>query len=493
MADILLTHSYFMKFDIKQWRTMQPYAPLGTLYAAAVLRGAGMSVAFFDTMFASSENELTRAIDLHHPSAVVIYEDSFNYLTKMCLERMRTAAFRMIDISKRAGCRVVVTGSDASDNVMQYLEKGADYLIFGEGENTLQELCSRLISGKETDLGSVEGISFLSHGTAVRTAPRQPVRDLDSFPFPAWDLVDLDTYRRAWSRHGYFSMNIVTTRGCPFGCNWCAKPIYGRGYNSRSPNNVVDEIEWLKKVYRPDHLWFCDDIFGLKPGWIEEFREAVLRKNVRIEYKCLSRPDLLLKENSFDALAASGCRTVWIGAESGDQRILDAMEKGTTVEQIREATRRLKERRIKVGYFLQFGYPGEKYDMIKKTMAMVRDERPDEIGISVSYPLPGTKFYDIVRSRIGNKHNWYDSDDLALLFPGEFRPDFYVTLHRIVHQRHRLRRILSGNERLTPRTIAALVYTLLRLPYSAVMLKFKRRQNPRRFNLPDTFNYGRGR
>lgn len=490
MPDILLTHSYFMRFDSKQWRTMQPYAPLATLYAAAVLREAGMSVALFDPMFSSSEEDLASAIRKHKPKIVATYDDSFNYLTKMCLERMRSAAFRMIDISKRAGCQVVVFGSDASDHVKEYLDNGADFLIVGEGEITLREICSGLLAGNAIDLESVKGVAYLSNGMVVRTAPRPAVTDLDSFPFPAWDLVDVGAYRRMWSRHGYFSMNIVTTRGCPFGCNWCAKPIYGRVYNSRSAKNVADEIKWLVKVYHPDHLWFCDDIFGLKPGWIGKFSEEITRRNIKINYKCLSRPDLLLKEDSFDALAASGCRTVWIGAESGDQRVLDAMEKGTTVEQIKEATRRLKERGIQVGYFLQFGYPGEKYDMIKETLALVHDAMPDEIGISVSYPLPGTKFHQRVRNRIGNKRNWYDSDDLALLFPGEFRPDFYVTLHRLTHQRHRLRKILSGGERLTPRSIAALLFNLIRLPYSMAMLRLKRRRNPERFDFLDAFDHG---
>ena len=468
---------------------MQPYAPLGTLYAAAVLRQAGMDVALFDPMFSSSEEELASAIRMHRPHIVVIYDDSFNYLTKMCLERMRNAAFRMIEISNRSGCQVVVSSSDASDHPRQYLEQGADYLVVGEGEMTLRELCSGLLSGKAIDSELIDGVSLLSNGMFIQARSRPPVRDLDLFPFPAWDLVDVDTYRRMWSRHGYFSMNIVTTRGCPFGCNWCAKPIYGRGYNSRSPDNVVDEIEWLKEVYRPDHLWFCDDIFGLKPGWIERFSEEISRRNVKINYKCLSRPDLLLKENSFGWLARSGCRAVWIGAESGDQRVLDAMEKGTTVDQIREATRRLKERGIKVGYFLQFGYPGEKYDMIKETLALVHDEMPDEIGISVSYPLPGTKFHQKVKNRIGSKRNWYDSDDLALLFPGEFRPDFYVALHRFAHHRHRLRKIMSGGEPLTPRTMAAFAFNLMRLPYSALMLRLKRRRNPERFDFLDEISH----
>ena len=357
MADVLLTHSYFMRFDRKQLRTMQPYPPLGTLYAASVLRNSGITVALFDSMLAESEFELEDYIRRYSPRVVAIYDDSFNYLTKMCLERMRIAAFRMVEIAKKNNCIVVVSSSDSADHIEEYLSQGADYVIKGEGEITLLELCTNILKSPLSDLNEIAGLSFSDNGCVIETKPRRPIKDLDSLPFPAWDLVDVERYKKHWQPYGYFSMNVVTTRGCPFGCNWCAKPIYGRGYNSRSPKNVVEEMVFLKKHYNLDHIWFCDDILGLKLGWIDEFQKEVELSGLKIRYKCLSRPDLLIKENSFSKLEASGCETVWMGAESGAQKILDAMEKGTTVDQIREATRKLKEEGIRVGYFLQFGYP----------------------------------------------------------------------------------------------------------------------------------------
>ena len=211
-------------------------------------------------------------------------------------------------------------------------------------------------------------------------------------------------------------MNVATSRGCPYHCNWCAKPIWGQRYHVRSPENVAAEIAWLKSTYRPDHIWFADDIFGLKPGWVEQFAVEVEAHDARVPFKSLQRVDLLQKGTTVEALQRSGAQRVWVGAESGSQKILDAMEKGTRVEQIYEAARKLRAAGIEVGFFLQFGYPGETREDIERTLQMVRDCRPDDIGMSVSYPLPGTRFFAAVQHELGAKQNWQDSEDLAMLY-----------------------------------------------------------------------------
>jgi radical SAM superfamily enzyme YgiQ (UPF0313 family) len=262
---------------------------------------------------------------------------------------------------------------------------------------------------------------------------------LDKLPFPAWDLVDIQKYKNIWlKRHGYFSMNMVTTRGCPYHCNWCAKPILGQRYNSRSPENVVAEMKWLKGNFAPDHIWFADDILGLKPNWIERFAKLLQEADAIIPFKCLQRADLV-NEKTATALAKAGCKTVWIGAESGSQKILDAMDKGDTVEDIYNAAQVLRANGIEVGFFLQFGYPGETWNDVQKTLKMVRECAPDDIGISVSYPLPGTKFYERVKLELGEKQNWMDSEDLAMLYRGVFPTEFYRVLHKRVHYEFRLR------------------------------------------------------
>jgi anaerobic magnesium-protoporphyrin IX monomethyl ester cyclase len=441
VSRVLVGQSYYLRFDPKLQKAMQPYPPLGSLYAAAVLRERGHEVAVFDAMLASSEQEWADALERHRPHVALLYEDNFNYLSKMCLLRMRTAAFRMLEMASAAGCTAVVCGSDATDNAQPYLDHGAEYVILGEGEATLSVLLDRIAAGDSAGSREVRGLTFLGpNGRLATTGRRENIKNLDALPFPAWDLIDIDRYQQAWARHGYFSMNMCTTRGCPFHCNWCAKPIWGQRYNVRSPENVVDELEALLATYSPSHISFVDDIFGLRPGWLRAYADAVRSRGVVTPFKCLSRADLLLRDGEVEALRDAGCETVWIGAESGSQKILDAMEKGTRVEQIIEASRRLREADIRCGFFLQFGYPGEGPEEIAATRRLVRVCGPDDIGISVSYPLPGTGFYERVRTELGEQRNWVDSEDLSMLYEGPFSTNYYRRLHRVVHKEFRLRR-----------------------------------------------------
>ena len=437
--DVLIGQSYFLRFDPTLWAAQRPYPPLGALYAAACVREAGHRVALFDAMLAESEAEWTRALDAHRPRVAVLFEDSFNYLSKMCLLRMREAALTMI----RAACArkvvVVIAGSDATDHPASYLDAGAFAVIAGEGELTLVDVIDRIERG-ETDLRDVPGVVVRHDGELRRTSARPIVRDLDGLPRPAWDLVDIDRYRAVWTaRHGHFSLNIATTRGCPFHCNWCAKPIYGQRYTARRPDAVADEVAWVRAAYGPDHLWITDDIFGLKPGWVSSYADALEARAAVVPFKCLMRADNVTADVAA-ALRRAGCRTVWIGAESGSQRILDAMEKGTRVEQIEAATQVLRSEGIEVCFFLQFGYPGETLVEIEQTLDMVRRCEPDDIGISVSYPLPGTPFFERVRAQLGEKQHWVDSADLDMMYRAEYAPEFYRALHSLVHARFRLQR-----------------------------------------------------
>jgi anaerobic magnesium-protoporphyrin IX monomethyl ester cyclase len=449
-ADVLFGQAYFLRFDPKLWEARQPYAPLGALYAASYVRDAGYRVALFDAMLAASELEWAAALDAQRPRFAVIYEDNFNYLSKMCLLRMRQAALTMIDLARTRGITTIVAGADATDHPATYLDGGADVVVAGEGEVTLVDLLDALAGTEAGAVNEDERLAALKRvnglwlrgadGRHFRTPAREIIRNLDSLPLPAWDLVDVERYRSLWrARHGYFSMNMVTTRGCPYHCNWCAKPIYGQRYNARSPEHVVEEMAWLKRTYAPDHLWIADDIFGLKPGWIERFATLVREKDAAIPFKCLLRADQVTPAVA-RALRAAQCRSAWIGAESGSQRILDAMEKGTCVDQIANATGLLHGAGIDVGFFLQFGYPGETREDIDRTLQMVRDCAPDDIGVSVSYPLPGTTFYQRVQAQLGQKQNWVDSNDLAMMYHATYVPDFYRALHGLVHAEFRARR-----------------------------------------------------
>lgn len=442
-----------------------PYPPLATLYAMAYLRENGFDVKLFDTQFCESASEINKTIDDYNPDVFVIYDDGFNYLTKMCLTNMRHAAFYMLHYAKGKGCKTLVSSSDATDNCKEYTLNGADAIIIGEAEQTLLEICNAL--QKKQELTNITGIAYLSGNQVVNTPKRTILKNLDELPQPAWDLLDITSYKSMWLKnHGYFTLNFVTTRGCPYKCNWCAKPIYGNRYNTHSAENIVLQIKKLQNKFGFTHIWFADDIFGLKPNWLKEFNYHIQKQEVKIKYKIQSRADLLLEDENITHLAESGCEKVWMGAESGSQKILDAMDKGITVEQIYTAAKLLKKHAIKVALFLQFGYLDETIEDINKTINMVKDIMPDEIGASVSYPLPGTKFYDKVKEQLIKKSNWIDSDDLDLMFKNTYSPAFYKVLHRYIHKQYRKRLSLQSFKKIkTLRISKTDIYNIASIGY----------------------------
>jgi anaerobic magnesium-protoporphyrin IX monomethyl ester cyclase len=434
MADVLLTHSYHLFYDRKQTRKMQPYPPLGTLYAAALLRNAGVSVAVFDTMLNDPE-EFQRAVARHRPKVVVVYEDNFNFLSKMCLTRMREVAYQILEYSQRAGATVLINGSDSSDHALEYLQQGFRCVLLGEAEWTLVEAIAHLLKNDDEGLTRVSGLAYLNEAKdqVVRTGHRELIRDLDQLPFPSRDLIQVEQYRSAWkAAHGFFSLNIVASRGCPYRCNWCAKPIYGDSYSVRSASSIAEEMRYLKHDLGVEHLWFADDIFGLRPKWVRDLAAEVEKRDAAIPFKMQTRVDLMSRDN-VRALRRAGCAEAWMGVESGSQKILDAMDKGTRVEQIAKARENLKREGIRACYFLQFGYSGENWRDIQSTIKLVHDTRPDDIGVSVSYPLPGTKFYERVQAQLGAKTNWSDSEDMDMMFQGAYTNQFYRALHDALH------------------------------------------------------------
>jgi radical SAM superfamily enzyme YgiQ (UPF0313 family) len=427
--DVLLTHSNHIFSDEKQCRKMQPYPPLQTLLAAAVLRESGLAVQVCDVALDSPKDALANAIREAAPCLLMVCEDDFNFLTKMCLSRNRELAFWTAGLARAYGCPAAVHGSDATDRIEEYLDAGFSYVLIGEVEETLRELAT----GRPPE--QVAGLAYreLSTGKTCHTPPRMLRTQLDALPMPAWDLISLDRYRELWlSHHGYFSLNMVSSRGCPFHCNWCAKPIWGNSYHVRSAISVAGEMLYLKTRYAPDHIWFADDIFALSAHWTEEFADAVEQLRARIPFKMQSRCDLMTRKTVAE-LKRAGCSDVWMGAESGSQRILDAMEKGTKAQQIHQACENLRRYEIQTGLFLQFGYPGETWDDIESTIRMLRAAKPDDVGVSVTYPLPGTKLHQLVSSELGKKTNWTESGDLSMMFRGNFSTELYRALARAIH------------------------------------------------------------
>lgn len=437
---ILVAHSYYLRNDPKQLERMRPYPPLATLLVGALVRKHGHDIAFFDATFADGVSEFVAKLDEVRPDIVGILEDNFNFLTKMCTIRAREATLAMVSAAADRGCRVAVNGSDASDHPEMYLAAGADAVIAGEPELTFLALADAWTRDPASRIDEIPGLMLSDGPCGLKHTPRRSsIRELDDLPLPAWDLVDATAYESAWrDAHGRFSWNVVTSRGCPYGCNWCAKPIFGRRYAQRSPAVVAQELRHLKDTVHPDHIWFADDIFGLTAEWILDFAREVRIRDARIPFMMQSRANLMTP-TVVSALAAAGAEEVWMGVESGSQRILNAMDKGTTVEDVRTATRALKAHGIRACWFIQLGYPSETWEDLEMTRDVIRDEQPDDIGVSVAYPLPGTKFYESVRSKLGAQHNWEHTGELAMLFQGTYTTAFYRELRDALHEQGRSR------------------------------------------------------
>jgi anaerobic magnesium-protoporphyrin IX monomethyl ester cyclase len=433
LADILITHSYHLPYDPKQLRRMQPYPPLGMLYAATALREIGLSVVAFDSMLEEPAEGFRALLTAHRPGVVVVYEDDFNFLSKMCLTRMRDVAWQIARTAKASGAVTVVHGSDSTDNPALFLENGFDYVLCGEAEASLCSLSNSILRNEE--ISDIDGLVRLGpQGNIIRSK-----RHIASNPFwpklssPARNLIDLEPYRRAWKQaHGQFSLNIVASRGCPYKCNWCAKPISGSIFHLRSAAAVADEMLDLKRCARAEHIWFADDIFALDHRWVREFSDEVNKRDASLPFKIQSRANLMT-DTTVEHLRRAGCQEVWMGVESGSQGVLDAMDKGLSISSIIVARERLKRAGIRACYFLQFGYPGEYWPELQQTIALVRETRPDDIGISFSYPLPGTAFYERVRMQLGEKRNWSDSGDLCIMFKAAYKTEFYRAVRDALH------------------------------------------------------------
>jgi radical SAM superfamily enzyme YgiQ (UPF0313 family) len=437
MLSILVCHSYYLRLDQKQVVRAKPYPPLATLQVVAMLRKAGHQVSFFDAMLADGIDEYERLLQTGRPQLVLFYEDNFNFLSKMCLNAMRRAACDMMASARRAGARVIAAGPDVTDAPAPYLRSGADLALAGEGLSALLEVIPRLDANPQVDnaalIHGLSGIASLSGGKVLAGSGSKVVPISTDIGLAAWDLVDMERYRAMWLKaHGFFSLNMAASRGCPFRCNWCAKPIWGNQYLQRNATEVAMEMSYLKRTFNPDHIWFADDIFGFRVDWVAEFGAAAQAAGAKIPFSIQTRADLI-SERMASALRDSGCQEAWIGAESGSQRVLDAMNKGTTVDEIRVARDRLKSVGIRVGFFIQLGYMGEQLADILATRHLLDAARPDEIGVSVSYPLPGTKFYELVKAQLGGKTHWQESDDLEMMFHGTYTSDFYRAVRNLMH------------------------------------------------------------
>ena len=433
MPDLLLTHGYFLFDDPKELKIMKPYVPLGILYICSHLRSKGFDVEVFDTTF-SNLADLTQRLETETPSVLGIYA---NLMT-------RKKVVEIIRIARAAGWKIIVGGPEPGAYVREYLDNGADVVVLGEGEITMEELLVALKEGSAASLSKVNGIAFLADGHLHQTSPRTQIPDLDAQPWPARDAIDVGRYVKTWrDAHGKGSLSFITARGCPYRCRWCSHQVFGVTHRRRKPLAVVDEVEWLLSEYRPDMVWIADDVFTIHHGWLRQYTAEMRRRGLHIPFECISRADRLNDEVA-DMLAELGCFRVWIGSESGSQRILDAMDRGVTVGQVQSAVAACKTRGIQTGMFLMWGYEGEELQDIEATIEHVKRSDPDIFFTTVAYPIKGTPYHTRVADSLVQLKPWTETSDREIQMRGRKSNLFYESADRLLRDEVQLARMARG-------------------------------------------------
>jgi radical SAM superfamily enzyme YgiQ (UPF0313 family) len=306
----------------------------------------------------------------------------------------------------------------------------------------MEELLRALRDGSTDSHVRIPGIAFLDEsGLMHQTAPRAQIANLDAQPWPSRDAIDIKRYVRTWrDAHGTGSVSFITARGCPYKCRWCSHQVYGQTHRRRSAALVVDEVEWLLNEYAPDMAWVADDVFTIHHGWIRDYAAEMRRRSLRIPFECISRADRLNAE-MVDLLAELGCFRIWIGSESGSQRVLDAMERGVQIEQVQKAVELSRSRGIQSGMFLMWGYEGEELPDIEATIEHVKRSTPDIFFTTVAYPIKGTPYYDRVAAQLVQLKPWAESSDRELMIKGRHSRRFYEHADRLLRDEVALARL----------------------------------------------------
>ncbi len=413
--DVLLTHGYFLREDPHELEVMRPYPPLGLLYISAHLKERGFEPEIFDSTFQDSA-EFEAFVARVRPPVVGIY----------CNMMTRRNAVRMIPACRAAGARVVVGGPDPVSYPEDYLAAGADVVVIGEGEQTLEELIPHLASSGPEGMHEIQGIVYReSDGKLVRTPPRPYLADLDAQPFPDRSAIDIPAYMRVWSEHhGTSSVSLITARGCPYKCTWCSHAVYGYSHRRRSAANVAEELEQIVAAYRPDIVWYADDVFTIHRRWLLAYADELERRGLKVPFETISREDRL-NEEVVETLARMGCFRLWIGSESGSQRVLDAMQRRTNAERVREMVHLLQRHGIEAGMFIMLGYDGEELADLEATVEHLKLANPDQLLTTVAYPIKGTPYYDTVADRVRALKPWAEGSDRDLTVLGRHSRRFY--------------------------------------------------------------------
>ena len=417
---VLLTHGYSIWDDPHELATMRPYPPLGILYLSAYLKRVGVSVEVMDSTF-SRRDRFARRLQQARPPIVGIYT---NMMT-------RQNVLAMAAMARDAGSKVILGGPDPGNYAAEYLQHGADVVVIGEGEETLAAVVKAWGDGWNAEtLRDIAGIAFVDGGELVRTPSRAQVRDLDSLPWPDREAIELDAYIDTWRRHhGMGSVSLITARGCPFHCQWCSHAVYGHSHRRRSVGDVADEVEAILARWRPDMLWYADDVFTIHKKWFFRYADELERRNIRTPFETISREDRL-DEKIIRRLADIGCKRIWVGAESGSQRILDRMQRNTDAERVIEMVHLLQKHGIEAGMFIMLGYDGEEEQDLVDTVDVLQRAAPDVFLTTVAYPIKDTGYFDTVSDRIVANKDWLRGSDRDLTVAGRRSARYYANATR---------------------------------------------------------------
>ena len=414
--DVLLTHGYFIREDEKEKDIMRPYPPLGLLYISKYLKNNSIDVGLFDSTFSSFE-ALTTEILLKKPESIAIYT---NLMTKLNVIKLMKFIRKEDELNST---KIILGGPDVSYNYEKYLNAGADYIVIGEGEETMLELVKSIVSNDNCH--EIDGIAFKNEKEFFKNKPRQKIKNVDDLPQPDREGIDLNAYLEVWKKyHGQSTISISTQRGCPYTCKWCSTAVYGQSYRRRSAKLVADEVEELIEKYNPDSLWFVDDVFTVSHKWVTSLHLEFKRRGIKIAFECITRAERLT-DQVLEQLAEMGCSKIWIGAESGSQRIIDQMDRRVDINLVKDMILKTKTYGIDTGTFIMVGYPTETIEDIETTVNYLKAAKPDNFTITVAYPIVGTGLYSQIENKITSNLNWETSTDREIEFTRTYSRKFY--------------------------------------------------------------------
>lgn len=414
---ILFTHGYFLNEDEKEREIMKPYPPLGILYLSAYLEKNNFTNEVFDSTFSSFNNWVNYLLD-YKPDVIGIYT---NLMTKLNVLKM-IRFIKTHELLKK--CKVVLGGPEVGNHAVNFLKYGADIIVIGEGEETMLELI-QYFRYKDKQLDQVSGIVYLQNDAPVFNDERSKIKLIDDLPFPNRKKINLQLYFDAWkNKHGESALSMSTQRGCPYTCKWCSRAVYGQSYRRRSAKCVVEEIAEVQCNYKFDTIWFVDDVFTISHKWLNEFADEIAKRKIKTKYEIITRADRM-SEEVIQLLKQSGCFRIWIGAESGSQKIIDAMDRRVDVKQVREMIRLTKSYGLQAGTFIMVGYPGEDDDDVKETLIHLRESNPDHYTVTIAYPIKGTPLYSETENNFLTRLSWESSTDRMIDFKRTYHRNYY--------------------------------------------------------------------